>query len=153
MSRKEILGYKQSRDSLVQRTSEEAEEGAKTSQGEKRQLTLSNNSELQSPRKRYRGDEIVTPSTSGYNLRPRRGAKVESRSTIEMRTQQGGPVRARESQENHYSPYIEEQARPSSKNTRRRSSQQQNRQERKGGVNSNRSISLEVLVGDVNYKP
>ncbi|GFU11332.1 transposable element Tcb2 transposase [Trichonephila clavipes] len=42
--------------------------------------------------KRYRGDEIVMPSSSGCNLRPRRGAKVESRPTNEMRTQQGGPV-------------------------------------------------------------
>ncbi|GFW68237.1 uncharacterized protein TNCV_1881171 [Trichonephila clavipes] len=91
-------------------------------------------------------------STSGYNLRPRRGAKLESRPTNEMRTQQGGPVRARRSREHHYSPYIKEQARSSSKNTRSRSSQQQNCQERKGGANSNRSISLEVLVGDVNYK-
>ncbi|GFV57523.1 hypothetical protein TNCV_3270541 [Trichonephila clavipes] len=47
-------------------------------QGEKRQLTLSSNNELQCSRKRYRGDEIVMSSTSGYNLRPRRGAKVES---------------------------------------------------------------------------
>ncbi|GFV04709.1 hypothetical protein TNCV_2774141 [Trichonephila clavipes] len=27
-------------------------------------------------------------STSGYNLRPRKGAKVESQTTIEMKTQQ-----------------------------------------------------------------
>ncbi|GFX92478.1 uncharacterized protein TNCV_1707541 [Trichonephila clavipes] len=92
------------------------------------------------------------PSTSGYNLRPRRGVKVESRPTNEMRTQQGGPARARKSREHHCSPYIEEQARSSSKNTRSRSSQQQNCQERKGGANSNRSIFLEVLVGDDNYK-
>ncbi|GFT50033.1 hypothetical protein TNCV_2272801 [Trichonephila clavipes] len=39
------------------------------------------------------------PSTSGYNLRPRRGAKVESRPTNEKRTQQGGPVRVRGNRE------------------------------------------------------
>ncbi|GFY43445.1 hypothetical protein TNIN_220081 [Trichonephila inaurata madagascariensis] len=33
------------------------------------------------------------PSTSEYNLRPSRGAKVESRPSSEKRTQQGGPVR------------------------------------------------------------
>ncbi|GFX08756.1 uncharacterized protein TNCV_4227761 [Trichonephila clavipes] len=91
-------------------------------------------------------------SRSGYNLRPRKGTKVESRSTIEMKTQQGGPVRATNSREKHYSPYIKEQARSGSKNTRSRSSQQQNCQKRKEGANSNRSLSLEVLVGDVNYK-
>ncbi|GFW00161.1 hypothetical protein TNCV_2914431 [Trichonephila clavipes] len=31
-------------------------------------------------------DETVMPSTSGYNLRPRRGAKVESRPANEKRT-------------------------------------------------------------------
>ncbi|GFV06642.1 hypothetical protein TNCV_2949641 [Trichonephila clavipes] len=50
------------------------------------------------------------PCTSGYNLRPRRGAKVESQPTNEKRTQQGEPVRARGSREHQYSPYIEEQA-------------------------------------------
>ncbi|GFX63483.1 uncharacterized protein TNCV_104911 [Trichonephila clavipes] len=89
------------------------------------------------------------PSTSGYNLRPRKGTKVESRPTIEMKTQQGGPARARSSREKHYSPYIEEQARSGSKNTKRRGSQQQNGQERKGEYPH---ISLEVLVEDVNYK-
>ncbi|GFV54272.1 hypothetical protein TNCV_4365471 [Trichonephila clavipes] len=68
------------------------------------------------------------PSTSGYNLGPRRGAKVESRPTNEKRTQQGGPFRVRGSQKHHYSPYIEEQARS---NTRSKSSEQQNYQERK----------------------
>ncbi|GFT76268.1 uncharacterized protein TNCV_564471 [Trichonephila clavipes] len=73
-------------------TREEAAEEAKNNQGEKRHLTLTSNSELQGRRKKYRGDEIVMPSTSGYNLRPRRGAKVESLPTIEMKTQQEGPV-------------------------------------------------------------
>ncbi|GFU85763.1 retrovirus-related Pol polyprotein from transposon gypsy [Trichonephila clavipes] len=104
---------------------------------------------LKCPRKIYRGDEIVKPSTSGYNLRPRRGIKVESRPNIEMRTQkedQFEPGKAKK-----ITTYIEEPARSSSKRTRR-SSQQQNCQKRKGGVNSNRSISLEVIVGDANYK-
>ncbi|GFW26827.1 hypothetical protein TNCV_1376701 [Trichonephila clavipes] len=45
------------------------------------------------------------------NLRLRRGVKVESRTTNEKKTQQGGPARARESRENQYRPYIEEQLR------------------------------------------
>ncbi|GFY49089.1 uncharacterized protein TNIN_462651 [Trichonephila inaurata madagascariensis] len=68
-----------------------------------------------------------------------------------MKTQQGRPVRARNSREKHYRPYLKEQARSGSKNTRR-GSQQQNGLERKGGVNTSQSISLEVLVGDANYK-
>ncbi|GFY32443.1 uncharacterized protein TNCV_3559511 [Trichonephila clavipes] len=126
--------------------------GGANASGGKRQFSLTSNNELQCPRKKTRGDEIVMPSTSGYNLRPRRGAKVESRPTNEMTTQQGGPVRATKSREHHYSPYIEEQARSSSENTRSRRSKQHNCKEEKGGANSNRSISLEVLVGDVNYK-
>ncbi|GFX06138.1 uncharacterized protein TNCV_641851 [Trichonephila clavipes] len=92
------------------------------------------------------------PSTSGYNLRPRRGSKVESRPTNEKKTQQGGPVRVKRSRDHQYSTYSEEQARSSSRNTRSRISKQQNCQKRKGEANCNRSISLEVLVGDVNYK-
>ncbi|GFX54061.1 uncharacterized protein TNCV_2336971 [Trichonephila clavipes] len=70
-------------------------------------------------RKQVLTEETVMPSSSRYNLRPRKGAKVESRPTIEMKTQQGGPVRARKTREKHYSPCIEEQARSGSKNTRR----------------------------------
>ncbi|GFT44281.1 hypothetical protein TNCV_5053671 [Trichonephila clavipes] len=52
----------------------------------------------------------------------------------------------------NYSPYIEEQTRPGNKNTRRRDNQQQKDQERKGGANISRTISLEIIVGDANYK-
>ncbi|GFW12943.1 uncharacterized protein TNCV_3328751 [Trichonephila clavipes] len=106
MGRKETLVYKRSLDS----GSGGPERKGKKHQGEKRQLTLSSNNELQCSRKRYRGDEIVMPSTSGYNLRPRRGAKVKSRPTNEKRTHYGVPVRARRSWEHLYSPYIEGQA-------------------------------------------
>ncbi|GFV42335.1 uncharacterized protein TNCV_3170031, partial [Trichonephila clavipes] len=109
------------------------------------------NSFLPKCRKRDRTDETVMSSISSYNLRPRNGRRVEPWQAIEMKTQQGGPVRARKSRERHYSHYIEQQVRSSSKNTRR-SSQPQNCQERKGEAYSNRSISLEVLAGDVNYK-
>ncbi|GFW54132.1 uncharacterized protein TNCV_4372061 [Trichonephila clavipes] len=39
---------------------------------------------------------------------------------MEMKTQQGGPVRARKSKLRNYNPYIEEQTRSGNKNTRRR---------------------------------
>ncbi|GFX88816.1 uncharacterized protein TNCV_2575231 [Trichonephila clavipes] len=91
-------------------------------------------------------------STSDYNLRPRRDAKMEFRPANEKRTQQGGPVRARGSRDKQqFRPYTEEQRRSSSRNTRSRIGQQ-HFQERKGGANSSRSISLEVLIGDVNDK-
>ncbi|GFV81409.1 uncharacterized protein TNCV_2034181 [Trichonephila clavipes] len=102
--------------------------------------------------KKGQSEETVMPSTSGYNLRRRKGTKVESRPTIQMKTQQVGPVRARNSREKHYSPDMKDQERSGSKNTRRRGCQQQNGKEKKGGENTNRSISLNVLVGDVNYK-
>ncbi|GFX33712.1 retrovirus-related Pol polyprotein from transposon 297 [Trichonephila clavipes] len=96
----------------------------------------------------------LTRLTHGKNLSSRiirRGVKVD-RPTNEKRKQQGGPVRARGIQEHQYSPYIEQQSKSSSRNTRNRSGQQQNYQERKGGANNNSCISLEVLVGDINYK-
>ncbi|GFX31380.1 retrovirus-related Pol polyprotein from transposon 297 [Trichonephila clavipes] len=114
----------------------------------KRTLSLNSSNDLPQFKKKVRTEETVMPSTSGYNLQPRRGAKVEFRPTNEKRTQQGGPVRARGSRKHQYSPYIEEQARSRSRNTRSKSGQQQHCQERKGGVNSNRSLSLEVLVGE-----
>ncbi|GFX13917.1 uncharacterized protein TNCV_3422281 [Trichonephila clavipes] len=82
--------------------------------------------------KKGRTEETVMPSTRGYNLRRRKGTKVESRPTIEKQTLQIGPVRARKSREKHYNPYIKDQARSGSKNTIRRGSQQQNVPERKG---------------------
>ncbi|GFY57175.1 hypothetical protein TNIN_4001 [Trichonephila inaurata madagascariensis] len=58
------------------------------------------------PERKNRRDETVMPNTSGYNLRPRRGPKVESRPANEKRTQQGGPVRSRGSREKQqYRPY------------------------------------------------
>ncbi|GFX91541.1 hypothetical protein TNCV_3681271 [Trichonephila clavipes] len=42
---------------------------------------------------KYRTEKTVEPSTKGYNLRPRGGRGVESRPAMEMKTQQGGPVR------------------------------------------------------------
>ncbi|GFY06501.1 uncharacterized protein TNCV_412511 [Trichonephila clavipes] len=58
-------------------------------------------------RKKNRWEETVTPTTSGYNLRPRNGKREESRLTIERKTQQGGPVPSRKGRERDDSPYIE----------------------------------------------
>ncbi|PRD29114.1 UNVERIFIED_CONTAM: hypothetical protein NCL1_30375 [Trichonephila clavipes] len=98
-----------------------------------------------------RREETVAPKTSGYNLRPRGGKGVESRPAMEMKTQQGGPVRARKSKGRNYNPYIEKRTRSDNRNARRRGDQQRRDQERKGASTS-RSIFLEVLVGYTNYK-
>ncbi|GFU71296.1 uncharacterized protein TNCV_3782811 [Trichonephila clavipes] len=59
-------------------------------------------------RKKGRGDEAMTPTRSGYNLRPRIGKIYESRPTIERKAQQGGPVNSKKGREKNDSPYIEE---------------------------------------------
>ncbi|GFU52195.1 uncharacterized protein TNCV_4186441 [Trichonephila clavipes] len=89
--------------------------------------------------------------SSGYNLRPRIGKREESRPTIERNIQQGGPVRSRKGRERNDSPYIEERTRSSNKNARRGGDQQRQDQERRGTW-TNKSLSLEVLVGNANYK-
>ncbi|GFU63932.1 uncharacterized protein TNCV_1939571 [Trichonephila clavipes] len=108
--------------------------------------------DVQIKKEMQRREKSDAHSTSGYNFRPRRGAKVESRPTNEKRTQQGELVRAKGSRDHQYSPYIEEQARLAGRKTRSRSGQQQYCQERKGGANIRWSQSLEVLVGDVSYR-
>ncbi|GFX96380.1 uncharacterized protein TNCV_2054991 [Trichonephila clavipes] len=58
-------------------------------------LSLNNNNDLPQFRKKVRTEKTVMPSTRGYNLRPRKGAKMEFRPTNEKKIQQEGPVRAR----------------------------------------------------------
>ncbi|GFW07921.1 retrovirus-related Pol polyprotein from transposon 17.6 [Trichonephila clavipes] len=100
---------------------------------------------------RNKREETVTPTTSGYNLRPRIGKREESRPTIEGKTQQGGPVRSRKGRERNDSSYIEERTRSSNKNARRGGDQQRQDQARRGTCTKN-SLSLEVLVENANYK-
>ncbi|GFU87033.1 uncharacterized protein TNCV_1586211 [Trichonephila clavipes] len=102
-------------------------------------------------RNKNRKEETVTPTTSCYNLRARNRKRVESRSTIERKTQQGGTVRSRKGKERNDSPYIEERTRSSNKNARRGGDKQRQDQERKGAC-TRKSLSLEVLVGNANYK-
>ncbi|GFV68433.1 uncharacterized protein TNCV_3128891 [Trichonephila clavipes] len=109
------------------------------------------NNDLPKYRKKSRMEETVTPTTSGYNLRPQIGKREESRPTIERKAQQGGPVRSRKGRERNDSPYIEERTRSSNKNARRGGDQQRQDQERRGTW-TKKSLSLEVLVGNANYK-
>ncbi|GFU86063.1 retrovirus-related Pol polyprotein from transposon 17.6 [Trichonephila clavipes] len=149
----------------VQRRSNESRDGKKKGSGGperkvqkglehrvKRNLSSNDsNSVLPRLRKKNRREEKVTPTTSGYNLRPRRGKREESRLTIERKTQQGGPVRSRKGRERNDSPYIEERTRLSNKNARRGGDQQQQDQEKRGTC-TKKSLSLEVLVGNANCK-
>ncbi|GFX20695.1 hypothetical protein TNCV_77531 [Trichonephila clavipes] len=80
------------------------------------------NTDLPYLRKRGRREETMMPSTSGYNLQPRRGAKVESQPSNEKRAQPVRSIGNREKQQ--YRPYAQEQRRSSSRNTRSRSGQQ-----------------------------
>ncbi|GFV25802.1 uncharacterized protein TNCV_3867721 [Trichonephila clavipes] len=102
-------------------------------------------------RKKSRREETVAPTTSDYNLRPRIRKREKSRPTIEMKTQQGRPVRSRKGRERNHSPYIEERTRSSNKNARRGGDQQRQDQERRGTC-TKKSLSLEILVGNANYK-
>ncbi|GFW47302.1 uncharacterized protein TNCV_2647901 [Trichonephila clavipes] len=119
----------------------------------KRALSSNNktNHSLTKFRKKSRKEEKVTPITRGYNLRPRIGKREESRPTIERKTQQGGSVRSRKGRERNDSPYIEERTRSSNKNARRGGDQQRQDHERRGTF-TKKSLSLEVLVGNANYK-
>ncbi|GFX28899.1 uncharacterized protein TNCV_4251381 [Trichonephila clavipes] len=143
----------------VQRISNESRDGGperKVQKGSehrvnKRNLS-SNDSNIMLPkfRKKSRREETVTPTTSGYNLRPRIGKRKESRLTIERKTQQGGPVRSRKDRERYDSPYIEERTRSRNKNARRGGDEQRQDQERRGTC-TKKSLSLEVLIGNTNY--
>ncbi|GFX89177.1 uncharacterized protein TNCV_20731 [Trichonephila clavipes] len=67
------------------------------------------------------------------------------------KTQQRGPVRSRKGRERNYTPYIEERTRSSNNNARRGGDQPRKDQERRGTC-TKKSLSLEVLVGNANYK-
>ncbi|GFX57557.1 hypothetical protein TNCV_1272041 [Trichonephila clavipes] len=57
---------------------------------------ISNESQYGEKKGRKRRTQYkVTASTNRYNLRPRGGREEESRPAMEMKTQQGGPVRSR----------------------------------------------------------
>ncbi|GFY29828.1 uncharacterized protein TNCV_4071411 [Trichonephila clavipes] len=108
-----MLGYKRSHEFGSRGPERKIQKGSEH-RVPKRAL-LSNyktNSNLPKFRKKSRREETVTPTTSGYNRRPRNGKKKgEYRQTIERKTQQGGPVRSRKGRRRNDSPYIEERTR------------------------------------------
>ncbi|GFX61205.1 hypothetical protein TNCV_3406801 [Trichonephila clavipes] len=150
--KKEQLPYKRSHESRSGGPERKVQKG---SEHRVNKRTLSSNYKtnhnLTKYRKKSRREETVTPTTSGYNLRPRIGKREESRPTIERKAQQGGPVRSRKGRERNDSPCIEERTRSSNKNARRGGDQQWQDQERRGTW-TKKSLSLEVLVRNANYK-
>ncbi|GFT83731.1 uncharacterized protein TNCV_3891111 [Trichonephila clavipes] len=150
-SKKERLGYKRSHESRSGRPEKKVQKGSEHRVPKRNLSSNDTNSVLPKNRQKSRREETVAPTTSGYNLRPRIGKREESRPTIERKTQQGGPVRSRKGKERNDSPYIEERTRSSNKNARREGDQQRQDQERRGTC-TKKSLSLEVLVGNANYK-
>ncbi|GFU76138.1 uncharacterized protein TNCV_206821 [Trichonephila clavipes] len=150
-SKNERLGYKRSNEYRSGGSERKVQKGSEHRVNKIILSSNDSNSMLPRLRKKNRREERVTPTTSGYNQRPRKGNREESRLTIERKTQQGGLVRIRKGRERNDSPYIEEQTRSSNKNARRGGDQQRQDQERRGTCRK-KSLSLEVLVGNANYK-
>ncbi|GFW03425.1 hypothetical protein TNCV_1739751 [Trichonephila clavipes] len=108
---KEYKGDQMSREMVKRKGQKSGGPERKTQKESKHKVNnrglSSNNSNSVLPRLRNknRREETVTPTTSGFNLRPRNGKREESRLTIERKTQQGGPVRYRKDRERNYSPH------------------------------------------------
>ncbi|GFX16720.1 uncharacterized protein TNCV_4186961 [Trichonephila clavipes] len=149
-SKNERLGYKRSNESRSGGPERKVQKGSEHRVNKRNFSSNDSNSVLPRLRKKNRREETVTPTTSGYNLRQKKGKREESRLTIERKTQQG-PVRSRKGRERNDSLYIEERTRSSNKNARRGGDQQRQDQERRGTC-TKKSLSLEVLVGNANYK-
>ncbi|GFT59458.1 uncharacterized protein TNCV_3405801 [Trichonephila clavipes] len=144
-------GYKRSNESRSGGPERKVQKGSEHRVNKRGLSSNNSNSVLPRLRKKNRREEMVTPTTSGYILRPRKGKREESRLTIDRKTQQGGPVRSRKGRERNYSPYIEERTKSSNTNARRGADQQRQDQERRGTC-TKKSLSLEVLVGNTYYK-
>ncbi|GFV05348.1 uncharacterized protein TNCV_225591 [Trichonephila clavipes] len=147
----ERLGYKRSNESRSGGPERKVQKESEHRVNKRNLSSNDSNSMLPKFKKKNRREETVTPTTSGYNLRPRKGKREETRLTIERKTQQGGPVRSRKGRARNDSPYIEKRTRSSNKNARRGGDQQRQDQERRGTC-TKKSLSLEVLVGNANYK-
>ncbi|GFU46292.1 retrovirus-related Pol polyprotein from transposon 412 [Trichonephila clavipes] len=148
-SKNERLGHKRSNESRSGGPERKIQNVSEHRVNKRNLSSNDSNSVLPRLRRKNRREETVTPTTSSYNLRPRKGKREESRLTIERKTQQGRPVRSRKGRERNDSPYIEERTRSSNKNARRGGDQQWQDQERRGTC-TKKSLSLEVLVGNAN---
>ncbi|GFU57710.1 uncharacterized protein TNCV_3638621 [Trichonephila clavipes] len=142
--------HKSSSFDRVQRRTSELQNDRKKGLDVKRELEekgLSFKNDQETPNTQ----DKVAASENRYNLRPRGGREVESRTAMEMKSQQGGPIQSRKSRGRNDNPYIEERTRSVNRNARRRGDQQREEKERKG-ASTRRSLSLKVLLGSDNYK-
>ncbi|GFX75884.1 uncharacterized protein TNCV_2238561 [Trichonephila clavipes] len=113
--KKKGLGYKRANESRSGGPERRVRKGSEHRVPKRNLSSNDSNSVLPRLRKKNRREETVTPNKSGYNLRPRKGKREESRLTIERKTQKGGPVRSRKGRERNDNPYIEERTRSSNK--------------------------------------
>ncbi|GFS87521.1 retrovirus-related Pol polyprotein from transposon opus [Trichonephila clavipes] len=150
-NKNESLGYKRSNEYRSGGPKRKVPKGSEHRVNKRSLSSNDSNGVLPRLRNKNRREETLMSSTSGYNLRPRKGKRDESRLTIERKTQKGRPVRSRKGRERNDSPYIKEGTRSSNKNARRGGDQQRQDQERTG-TSTKKSLSLEVLVGNANYK-
>ncbi|GFW91313.1 uncharacterized protein TNCV_737281 [Trichonephila clavipes] len=151
-SKNEIIGYKRSRESGSSGLERKIRKFRKSSNYRvpKRALSSNGSNVLQKCSRKHSIQDKVAVSTNQYYLRTRGGKEVKSRPAMDRKTQQGEPVRSRKSRRND-NPYIEERTRSSNRNARRRGDPQREEQEKKG-ASTRRSLFLEVLVGNANYK-
>ncbi|GFW88617.1 uncharacterized protein TNCV_828861 [Trichonephila clavipes] len=150
ISKNENKGYKRSRESGSSGPERKIRKGS-ISKRNKRTLSSNDSNVLPICSKKRRTQDKVAASTNRYNLRPRGGREVESRPVMEMKTQQGGPVRSRKGRGRKDNPYIEEGTRSGNRNARRKGDKQREDQERKES-STRRSLSLEALIGNAYYK-
>ncbi|GFX77108.1 uncharacterized protein TNCV_1073081 [Trichonephila clavipes] len=88
-------GYKRSNESRSGGPERKVQKGSQHRVNKRSLSSNDSNSVLPRLRKKNRREETVTLTKSGYNLRPRKWKREDSRLTIERKTQQGGPVRSR----------------------------------------------------------
>ncbi|GFS91156.1 uncharacterized protein TNCV_2214901 [Trichonephila clavipes] len=148
-SENETIGYKRSLESGSSEPERKIRKGS-ISKMNKRALRSNVSNVLPIYSKKRRTQDNVAASKNRYNLRPRGGREVESRPAMEIKTQQGEPVRSRRGRGRNDNLFIEERTRSSNRNARRRRHQQWENQERKG-ASTRRSLSLDVPVGNANY--
>ncbi|GFV12894.1 uncharacterized protein TNCV_2773921 [Trichonephila clavipes] len=146
----EILGFKRSRESGSCGPERKIRKGS-ISKRNIRNLSSNDSNVLPICSKKHRTQDKVAVSMNKYNLRPRGGREVESRPAMEMKIQQGGSVRSEKSRGRNNNHYSEKRTRSGNMNSRRIGDPQREEQERKG-ASTRRSLSLEVLVGNANYK-
>ncbi|GFX81308.1 uncharacterized protein TNCV_2512971 [Trichonephila clavipes] len=90
--KKEAIGYKRSHESGSGGPERKIQKGSEHRVPKRALSSNYNTNDLPKFRKRCQAEETIMPSISGYTLRPRNGRRVEPRPTLEMKTQQGGPV-------------------------------------------------------------